>query len=48
MGSDDVETFWGRLNDKDKVSSTSKEHVEYTGNNVDVDAVHTNAHVSNV
>ena len=41
---DDVATLWDNSNDKDKVSSTSKERVEDTGNNVDVDDKHTDRH----
>ena len=48
MGWDDVETSWGDSNDKYKVSSTSKERVEYTGNNLGVGDRHTDRHAGNV
>ena len=44
MGWDDVATLWGDSNDKDKVSSPTKEPVEDTGNNVDVNDGHTDRH----
>ena len=36
--------MWDNSNDKDKVSSTSKENVQYMGKNVDVDDRHTDRH----
>ena len=44
MGWDDVPTLWDESDDKGKVSSTSKERVEDTGNNVDVCDGHTDMH----
>ena len=41
-------TLWDNSNDKDKVSSTSKERVENRGNNVDIDDRHTEGHAGNV
>ena len=40
MGWDDVETLCDNSNDKDKVSSTSKERVKDTVNNLDLDDGH--------
>ena len=47
MGWDDVATLWDDQDDKNKVSSTSKERVENTGNNVDVENGHTYGHAYN-
>ena len=44
MGWGDVEMLWDDSNDKEKESSTSKERVEDTGNNVDVNDRHTYTH----
>ena len=48
MGWDDVATLWDNSNDKDKVSSTSKEHVKDMRNNVDVENGHIDRHAGNV
>ena len=48
MGWDDVATLWYDSNDKDKVSSTSKEHVEFTGDNVYADDGHKDGNAGNV
>ena len=45
MGWDDVSTLQDESDDKYKVSSTSKERVEGTGNNVDVDDGRMYSHV---
>ena len=44
MGWDDVATLWDDSNDKDNISSTSKEPVEDTVNNIDVDDRHPDGH----
>ena len=45
MGWYDVSTLWEDSDNKEKVSSISKECVEDTGNNVDVDDRHIDGHV---
>ena len=45
MGWDDVSTLCDNSNDKDKVSSTSKERVKDTVNNLDLDDGHTDVYV---
>ena len=48
MGWDYVATLWYKSYDKYKLSSTSKDSVEDTGNNVYVDDRHTYRHEDNV
>ena len=48
MGWDYVATLWDDSDDKYKVSSTSKDRVEDTINNVDADERHTNKNLDNV
>ena len=45
---DDVATLWDDSKYNDKLSSTSKESVDDTGNNVDVGGGHTYWHTGNV
>ena len=47
MGWYDVATLWDGSKNKYKVPSTSKERVENTGNNVDVENGHTYGHAYN-
>ena len=48
MGTDNVATLWNDSDDKYKVLSASKKHVEDTVNNIYVDDGHTEGHAYNV